>query len=164
MIVVADSSPLIILAKLGYFKLLHTIYTRVYISPEVHHEVVITGAGLPGAAEVSQTHWVEVRPLQDPVELVAAQKKFSLGIGELGTILLGKELHADAVLLDDSQARKLARTEKLEVRGSMGLLETLYLKGQVADLRVAFQQLLLHAYIDRGLLNDRLRSLDLPPL
>ena len=50
MTVVADSSPLIILTKLGCFDLLHQLFPRVYISPEVQYEVVIAGAGLPGAS------------------------------------------------------------------------------------------------------------------
>jgi predicted nucleic acid-binding protein len=45
--VVADSSPLIFLAKLGCFGLLNRLFPRLYISPEVHYEIVIAGAGLP---------------------------------------------------------------------------------------------------------------------
>jgi len=52
--VVADSSPLIILTKLGCFDLLNRLFPRVYISAEVHHEVVIAGAGLTGALEVKR--------------------------------------------------------------------------------------------------------------
>jgi predicted nucleic acid-binding protein len=48
-------------------------------------------------------------------------------LGELSTILMGKALNANAVLLDDYNARKLARAEGLQVRGTLGLLETLYL-------------------------------------
>jgi predicted nucleic acid-binding protein len=68
------------------------------------------------------------------------------------------------VLLDDFNARKLARTEGLLVRGSVGLLETFYMQGHLADLRVAFRQLLQHSYIDRRLLDIRLQALGLPPL
>lgn len=45
MSVVADSSPLVILTKLGCLDLLNRLFQRVYISPEVHYEVVIAGAG-----------------------------------------------------------------------------------------------------------------------
>ena len=54
MIAVADSSPLVILAKLGCLDFLNRVFSRVYISNEVRYEVVIAGAGLPGASEVSQ--------------------------------------------------------------------------------------------------------------
>jgi predicted nucleic acid-binding protein len=126
-IVAADSSPLVILAKIGCFDFLHRLYPRLYISAEVHREVVIAGAGLPGASEVAKAEWIEV-------------------------------------LLDDYNARKLAAAEGLQVRGSVGLLETFYLKGYLTDLRGAFRQLLTHSYIDQRLLELRLRALGLPPL
>jgi uncharacterized protein len=164
-IVVADSSPLIILAKVGCFDLLNRLFPRVYISTEVHHEVTVAGAGLPGAAEVARAEWIEVKQLQDQAAVLAAQQRLILGAGELSAILLGKELGAGAVLLDDYYARELAKAEGLEVRGSVGLLEMSYRRGYLADLRSVFLQLLAHnVYVERQLLERRLRSLGLPPL
>lgn len=164
MTVVADSSPLVILAKLGCFDLLNKLFRRLDISAEVYHEVVVAGAGLPGATEVANAKWVEVRNLQNQVDLLAAQQNYALGVGELSTILLGKELHANAVLLDDYKARKLATAKGLQVRGSVGLLETFYLRGYLTDLRATFRQLLTDSYIDQRLLDRRLRALGLPLL
>ena len=164
MTVVADSSPLVILAKLGCFELLKKLFSRLHISAEVHHEVVVAGAGLPGASEVGDAAWIEVRNLQNQADLLAAKQKYALGAGELSTILLAKELPANVVLLDDYQARKLAAAEGLQVRGSVGLLETFYRRGYLTDLPAAFQQLLTHSYIDQRLLDRRLRALGLPPL
>ena len=164
MTVVADSSPLVILTKLGCFDLLNRLFRRIDISAEVRHEVVVAGAGLPGATEVANAKWVEVRNLQNQADLLAAQQNYALGVGELSTILLGKELHANAVLLDDYKARKLATAEGLQVRGSVGLLETLYLRGYLTDLRATFRQLITDSYIDQRLLDRRLRALGLPLL
>lgn len=164
MTVVADSSPLVILTKLGCFDLLHRLFPRLYISRQVHHEVVVAGAGLPGASEVETADWIEVRTLQNQADLLAAQQNHALGAGELSTILLGKELHAGAVLLGDYQARKLATAEGLEVLGSVGLLETFYRRGYLSDLRSSFQQLSTHSYVDRRLLDRRLQVLGLPLL
>jgi predicted nucleic acid-binding protein len=149
--VVADSSPLVILTKLGCFDLLNKLFRRLDISAEVYHEVVVAGAGLPGATEVANAKWVEVRNLQNQADLLAAQQNYALGVGELSTILLGKELHASAVLLDDYKARKLATAEGLQVRGSVGLLETFFLRGYLTDLRATFRQLLTDSYIDQRL-------------
>lgn len=163
--IVADSSPLIILAKVGCFDLLHKLYPQIYISAEVHYEVIVAGAGLPGASEVANATWIQVKPLQDRASLLTAQQKFPLGAGELSSILLGKEIRADAVLLDDYRARNLAKTEGLKVLGSVGLLEISYQRGYLSDLRAVFQQLLTNnVYIDRRLLHKRLRTLGLPPL
>jgi predicted nucleic acid-binding protein len=163
--VVADSSPLVVLAKLGCFDFLNRVFPRVFISPEVHHEVVIAGAGLPGALEVSKAEWIEVKPVQNPAGLYAAQRKYGLGPGEMSSILLAKELAANPVLLDDCRARKLAKSEDLEILGSVGFLETFYLRHYLTNLGNVFRQLLKHnVYIDRRLLDRRLRFLGLPPL
>ena len=82
MTVVADSSPLVVLTKLGCFDLLNRLFPRLYISVEVHYEVVIAGAGLPGSSEVSKAEWIEVKRVQNPVGLHSAQRKYGLGPGE----------------------------------------------------------------------------------
>ncbi len=164
MIALADSSPLVILAKLDCFHLLNRFYPRVYISPEVHHEVVVAGAGLPGAAEVANAEWIELKPLRNPADLLVAQERHPLGLGEISTILLAKEIQASEILLDDYNARKLARVEGFNVRGSVGLLEAFYLRGHLTGLRFVFRELLARSYIHQRLLDLRPPSLNLPPL
>ena len=44
--VVADSSPLIILASLDCFDQLAKTYSRIFITTEVYSEIVVAGAGL----------------------------------------------------------------------------------------------------------------------
>jgi predicted nucleic acid-binding protein len=164
-IAVSNSSPLIILAKLGCLDLLRNLFPRVYVSVEVHREIVLTGVDLPGSLEVRNAEWIQSRAVQSVAELAAAQQKYRLGSGELSALLLAKELRAGVVLLDDFDARRLARIFGLHVTGTVGLLEALYRKGLVPDLRTAFAGLLAHrVYIDRNLLNRRLRALGLPPL
>jgi predicted nucleic acid-binding protein len=81
---------LVILAKLACFDLLNKLFTVLYNSGEVYHEVVVTGAGLPGASEVAAARWIEVRQLQNRAALLAAQRTHALGAGELSSILLAK--------------------------------------------------------------------------
>jgi predicted nucleic acid-binding protein len=158
--VVADSSPLMILAKLNVFDLLPKLYPRVHISAEVYAEVVVAGAGLPGADSVAKAGWIEVKPIQNPAQLPAAESRFNVGVGELSTIILARELKAELILVDDLRARRLAKSEGLEIRGTVGLLELLYRRRDILDLRSTFRQLLSHAvYVDRTLLNRRLHVL-----
>lgn len=164
MIVVSDSSPLVTLAKLAHFDLLRKLFSQVYISAEVRHEVVVSGAGLPGASDVDRADWIETKQVQNRPELFELRERYGLGVGELSAIVLAKELRADMVLLDDHEARKLAKGENLEVRGTLGVLETSFRQGHLADLRGAFAQLLKQSYIDPRLLNDRLRAMGLPQL
>jgi predicted nucleic acid-binding protein len=85
-IVVADSSPLIALAKIGCFDLLEKLYPRLHISGEVYAEIVVAGAGMPGAYQVAKSEWIEVKPLQSPGGLIEASLKNRLGLGELSTV------------------------------------------------------------------------------
>ena len=163
--VVADSSPLIILSKLNILDLLPTLHPHIYVSAEVYAEVVVAGTGLPGAASVAAAQWIEVKPIRNQAQLAAAETKFGIGAGELSTIILANELKAELALIDDLRARRLAKSEGLEVRGAIGLLERLYRRGEISDLRSVFHQLLSHTvYMDRTLLNRRLALLGLPPL
>ena len=51
-----------------------------------------------------------------------------LGLGELSTVMLAKELRAEIALMDDLRARRLARENGLSVRGTVGVLELLSAK------------------------------------
>lgn len=79
------------------------------------------------------------------------------------TLRLANELSASLSLLDDYKARKFAKTEGLKILGSIGLLEAFYARGYLTDLRACFRQLISHnVYIDRRLLDRRLRALGCP--
>jgi predicted nucleic acid-binding protein len=163
--VLSDSSPLITLARIGLLDLLPRLYERVTITPEVFAEVVVSGAGLTGSSEIAAAQWIDVKPVQKPDDLTAAQQRFGLGMGELSVIMLGKELKADAVLIDDMKARKLAQEEGLAVLGCVGVLRDAYGLKLLPNLPEAYRQLLgSSAYVDRVLLENILRILNLPPL
>jgi predicted nucleic acid-binding protein len=98
--VVADSSPLIVLAKLNLFDLLPKLYPHVYISAEVYAEVIVAGAGLPGAAHVASAGWIRSRADPESRVIVLAEAKFGIGAGELSAIILARELKAELALVD----------------------------------------------------------------
>ena len=98
MIVVSNSSPLISLAKIDSFDLTRQVYGTLSISAEVYtEEVVVSGAGFPGAVETSSSAWIQVRQISNAGTLAAAQARS--GLGELSTIVLAKEIQADLVIL-----------------------------------------------------------------
>jgi predicted nucleic acid-binding protein len=91
--------------------------------------------------------------------------QYSLGSGELSTILLAKEIQADVALIDERGARLLAQSEGVPVLGTVGLLELGYRRGEVADLRLAYQMMLAQgAYINQQILNQSLAEFNLPPI
>jgi predicted nucleic acid-binding protein len=164
-IVVSNSTPLISLAKIESFHLLQQLYGNLVISAEVYTEVVVSGASLPGSFETSSALWIHVKQVKRPDDITAAQERFGLGIGELSTLILAKELAADLVILDDLGARKLAQKEGFRVQGSIAVLEACFRRGFLADLREAYQGLLkCGVFLNRDLLNRSLQSFKLPPI
>jgi uncharacterized protein len=164
-IVVSDSSPLVILAKLQQFESLQKLFGRIFISRDVFHEVVVAGTGLPGAAELRTATWIEVKESEHSDSMHPAQTKSNLGAGEMSSIRLAHDMNADRLLLDDYKARRVAIEQGIRVLGTVGLLEAFHSRGYLSDLTEAFRQLILErAYIDERLLNRRLRALGLKRL
>jgi predicted nucleic acid-binding protein len=79
--------------------------------------------------------------------------------------MLGRELKADVVLIDDMKARKLAQEEGLAVLGCVGVLQDAFGLKLLSDLTGVYRELLASgAYVDRALLENILKILNLPPL
>jgi len=164
-IVVSDSSPLVILAKLHQFDSLQRLFKKIYVTREVFQEVAVVGAGLPGSTEVRTATWIEMKEVKQPELMQLVMGKHNLGAGEVSSILLAKEVGADRLLLDDYKARRVAGEQSIRVLGTIGLLEAFYARGYLTDLSHTFRQLIAEkAYIDERLLSHRLRALGLDPL
>lgn len=142
MIVISDSSPLITLARAGHLELLHKFYGTVTIPGEVHEEVVVAGAGMPGAEEVRKTSWIRTNrlALDPPAELKSACA--GLGSGERNVIYLASAIKAGLVLMDEERARRVARSAGLTIAGSIAILERGARLGRVVDLRAVYLRLL----------------------
>jgi predicted nucleic acid-binding protein len=161
-IVVSDSSTLISLAKIDSFDLLHRLFGEITISSDVYTEVAIVGSHLPGAIETANSSWIQVRHIKHPETLASAQERLGLGLGELSTLILAKEIGADLVILDELRARKLAQREGFRVQGTIAILEACFRKHYLLDLRTAYVQLLkCGIFLNRDLLNRSLESFNL---
>ena len=165
MTIVSDSSPLITLAKIGCLELLLQLYQTIIITPQVYAEVVSKGSGLAGSSEVANASWIVQKAVHDAVGLSTVQAEFGLGMGEVSTIVLGKELNADVLLIDEVKARKAAQQRGLAVLGCIGVLEDGFGRRLVADLPQVYRQLLASgAYVDPRILENSLKALNLPSL
>jgi len=164
-IVVSDSSPLIALARISRLDLLRSLYERILIPAEVHHEVTVAGRDLPGGREVRMADWIQVVRRRSPGDQSLEQACEDLGGGERGSILLAKALPAELVLLDEWKARRVAQKAGLSVVGCLGVLEAAARKGLVPNLRSAYLDLLRQGIrFDLRLLQESLARLGLPKL
>lgn len=122
MIVISDASPLISLAKIKHLYILKELFGRTYISEAVYEEVVFKGKGKAGAREVKSATWIEKREIKDIQTCNRLIREFNLGKGEAETIVLGREMRADCVLIDEGKARDIAVSLEIPVHGTLGVL------------------------------------------
>lgn len=163
--VVSNASPLIALARIGQLESLHRLHEAVHIPTEVYNEVVIAGAGMPGAAAVSKADWIHVTAVRDAENLAKMISKTGLGAGETSAVFLAKELAADLTLMDEWKGRRLAMQEGLAVVGCVGILEELYRRADIKDLRQCYQELLRqNIRVDLRTLQSSLKQLGLASL
>jgi predicted nucleic acid-binding protein len=131
MIVVADSSPLIAMGRIGRLEILHAVLGQLLVPDAVWQEVVEAASGKPGASEIATASWIESRAASDSA-LVNLLKK-DLGPGEAEAIVLARETGADFVLMDERLGRSAARNLGLKVVGLIGVLIEARKQGLLAD-------------------------------
>jgi len=127
--VVSDASALINLARIGKLDLLHQLYGELAVPEAVWQEVVVDGAGQPGANEVQKATWIKIHSVTNK-QLVRALQQ-DLGAGEAEAIALALELKADLLLMDERLGRETARHLGLRYTGLIGALRDAKHKGLI---------------------------------
>ncbi len=140
MIVVSDTTPLSELAKAGLLNLLPDIYGSIIIPEEVLEEV--TSGVHPAVMLVQSANWIEVRSVREPQKVFALTRAFGLGLGECAAMVLAEELGAGRILIDDLDARKVAKSRKLPVTGTVGTLLVAKQRGLIPNVKEALDALI----------------------
>lgn len=133
MIVVADTGPLLALAKVGALSLLVQLYGQVFTTPAVYNEAVIAGLAL-GATDAPLLEAAYRRgefrvqaPTSDPLPIPGLLHR-----GEAESIRLAIEQNADLLLVDDFDARRLAEANfqavgvSTKLKGTLGVIVSAY--------------------------------------
>ena len=130
--VVADTSPLIALARIGELDLLRRLYGRVALPPAVQAELAI-GSDRPGARALEAAlaaGWLSVQPVSDRAP--GPDLSLLLGPGEAEAIVLAEERQARLLLIDDLRGRRIARRRGIPVAGVAGVLLAAKSRGEIA--------------------------------
>jgi predicted nucleic acid-binding protein len=112
MIVVSDSTTLIILYDLDKLQYLHNIFTIIYIPPKVYEEISFKNdVKLPDFIQISKpTNTKQIEEL-----------KFLLDDGESEAIALSLEKKLP-LIIDEKKGRKIAKNLSINVLGLLGVL------------------------------------------
>ena len=131
MIVVADSSPLIALCRIGRLELLHDHFGQLVIPDAVWREIVASHPGKAGVTEIASATWIRQQTVKDrPLVNLLRQ---DLGAGESEAIVLARETRADVLLMDERRGREAARRLGITCTGLVGLLLEARRRGIIND-------------------------------
>jgi predicted nucleic acid-binding protein len=120
-LIIADTSCLIALTRIGQLGILKDICKTVYITPEI-------------AAEFGEPRpsWIQVVQVKDTMKLQTIHN--SLDLGEASAIALALETVNPLLILDDGKARRFAKNIGIAMTGTIGLLITAYEGGFLHDI------------------------------
>jgi hypothetical protein len=133
---VADSGPLISLARAGLFPLVQRVLGEIIVSDAVYCEIVVKGERQPGALEVRDADWIAVKSIRRKGKI----KEMGLGAGEAEAILLAEEQKA-TLLIDDPVGRRVARERGLKYFGSLEILLRAKRQGYLTSIKEALDKL-----------------------
>ena len=135
MIVVADSSPLIVLVNIGQIQILPALFATVIIPPQIAAE--LSDAKRPQPVRdfiAARPGWLKV---QAPAVIESIPE---IHEGEQAAISLATELQADLLLIDETDGRRAALARNLAITGTIGILERAA-EGGLLDLSDAFDRI-----------------------
>jgi len=131
--VVCNASPLINLARIGKLGLLRELYNELIIPEAVWHEVVVEGAGQPGAEEVKVADWIKTQSVANRDFKRALRQE--LDAGEAEAIVLALEIGAELLLMDERLGREVTWHFGLRCTGLIGILIEAKRKGRVSAIK-----------------------------
>ena len=120
MIIDSNTSPLTNLAAIEQFHLLQELYQHIFIPEPVWSELNANGIQWPGSHQTRRAPWIERVSVANRALVTALRR--DLDQGEAEAIALALELHADLLLLDEREGRRIAEQLGLRVTGVVGLL------------------------------------------
>lgn len=138
---VSDTSPISALAYIGRLSLLRSQFSEIWIPKAVWEELQLH----PDPAAIAS---IRAAIRDSYIRVDSAPKSPLLNLllphlhrGEAEAIALASEIHADLVLIDEQEARRLAVQAGLSVAGVLGVLLKAKLRGDIPLVRPEIQAL-----------------------
>ncbi len=152
MLVVADTSPIHVLVRVGHVVILPRLFGTVTVPEAVAFELATSSYEPVREFMKIPPTWLVVR---EPKQVEPIAK---IHPGEESAISLARELAADVLLIDDYEGRKAASRRGIVILGTLGVLERaasvgfLQLEDAIAQIRQTDFRLsdeVIQAVVDR---------------
>ena len=144
MIVVSDSSPLILIAKIGCLETVEKMYKNIFIPEAVYIEVIEKGKkeGYSDAFIIEKDigKFIFIKKIQEKFKKDLNDMKRIYGKGESESIILCIQEKADLLLIDDYEPRKTAESKNIKCLSTPGIL-LVALKKNIINLDVYIKKI-----------------------
>ena len=143
---VADTGPLIALARVERLHLLPRLFGNGVIPPAVHREAR-TESGRPGARRIGEAlsaGWLRVATLADDEQATDLLRVVDAGEAEAMALCLQRQ--GRLLLIDDAKGRKVARRAGIPLVGVAGVLLAAKSKGLLTTVSPALDDLAAIGY------------------
>ena len=136
---VVNTSPLILLDKIGLLELLGSLYQKLWITEAVFEEIRAGDQGAELEKKLKSFPWVETTRLPvPPPELL----EWDLGRGETSVIALARKNPGVEALIDDRAASRCARLYGVSCRGTIGILLLAKERGELREVKSSLDALI----------------------
>ena len=142
--VVADTSPLIALERIGHLDLLKHLYRILWVPPAVRRELLEGYRQLGWPNPLQDAAWIRVsrRPLHVSSQLLRVQ----LGAGESEALALAMQSPSSLLLIDEAAARTVAQAIGLRYTGTLGVLLKAKANGLIPEIRPLLDRLIQRTF------------------
>jgi uncharacterized protein len=140
--VVSNTSPILNLAIVDQFVLLRRQFGEILIPNAVLDELKVNEErpGSQAIREAISSGWIQTQEVSN--KTLAQLLKQTLDQGEAEALALAIELKADWTLLDEREARKVAKSLGLNVTGILGILLRAKQIGEIESLQPVIDELI----------------------
>ncbi len=153
--VVSDSTCIISLAKIGKLEILKELFGEILIPKAVYGEIYHPGK--EGFEEIRRAIFIKTVNISDK-KLIKFLKEY-IDDGETESIVLAIENNADLIILDDRDARKIAKRFNLRVIGTLGILLLASKNGIIKDIKPVIGKLKKKGFYISKNLEDKIEEL-----
>jgi predicted nucleic acid-binding protein len=165
MMLICDSSTLILLAKVELLDYLLDDYPGTIAVPEaVEHECLVPPLRPDGILirERIRAHHIVVKVLQDAATANRLIKDFNLGVGEAEALALALEQRADLVAIDDRNGIRACKLLQFKFTTAIGILIHLRERGRLTidDANRGLEWLAIYGRYHCTILEDAQSRLD----
>jgi uncharacterized protein len=140
-LIISNTSPILALANIGRLNLLQKQFNSILIPEGVKNELKLE-ENFSGAIDIKKAiseGWISVKNVQDKKYVSLLHRELDLGESEC--IALSQEMETEKIILDEKEARRIAKSMNLNVVGVIGILIRGVEEKDIADIEIELRAL-----------------------